>query len=271
MTMPDSPHHPELEHAIRLEREAGDLLFQKKIDEAFQAYDKAARLYQKLNEHLKSAFCFASAATCWNIHTGWQPMRNAATRNDLAAREAVKAKHYAYARWLFREASLLYEQEGDYEKYSSCFTAAQDTYVRYNWDIFIRGREQGQMDLTGRKVNLKDRIMALVQGIFGIISKILWGYGELPFNTFIVGSVVILTSAYLYHISGMIHAGGVQRPVDFFEALYFSVVTFSTVGYGDYVPLGWVRFIAVLEAFSGIFLMPLFVICLSRRYLRVYR
>lgn len=45
----------------------------------------------------------------------------------------------------------------------------------------------------------------------------------------------------------------------FVEALYFSIVTFSTVGYGDFAPQGWGRLIAGLEIIAGISLTALFI------------
>ena len=85
MNAPFSIQEETLEQAIALERQAHEFRSQQKIEEAFNLLDKAASLYRQAGEHLKSALCYASAATCWNIHTGWQPLRNAATRNELAA------------------------------------------------------------------------------------------------------------------------------------------------------------------------------------------
>jgi hypothetical protein len=46
-------------------------------------------------------------------------------------------------------------------------------------------------------------------------------------------------------------------------------VTFTTVGYGDIIAVGFNKAVAMLEAFCGIFIMPLFIIGLSRKYLRI--
>lgn len=52
------------------------------------------------------------------------------------------------------------------------------------------------------------------------------------------------------------------------SSLYFSVVTFSTLGYGDIHPVGWLRYIAMFEALFGLILMALFTIACARRVLR---
>ncbi len=74
-----------IKQAAHLVAEAHKLRNEEKVDDAFHAFDKAAGLYQSAGEYLKAALCFSSASKCWNIHTGSQPMRNSATRNEYAA------------------------------------------------------------------------------------------------------------------------------------------------------------------------------------------
>lgn len=40
-------------------------------------------------------------------------------------------------------------------------------------------------------------------------------------------------------------------PMDWLDYIYFSFVTYTTVGYGDLVPVGPIRFIAATEALNG--------------------
>lgn len=51
-------------------------------------------------------------------------------------------------------------------------------------------------------------------------------------------------------------------------AFYHSVVTFLTIGYGDYYPSGAVRWISGIEGFLGLFLMSYFTVAFVRKILR---
>lgn len=52
----------------------------------------------------------------------------------------------------------------------------------------------------------------------------------------------------------------------FLEALYFSGLTFATIGYGDVTPMGFARFLAVLEGLLGILLSSGLAVSLVRRH-----
>ncbi len=258
-----------IEQAFTLEREAHRLRGEHKIDQAFQSFDQAAKLFQEVKEPLKAAVCFSSAATCWNIHTGWQPLRNAATRNESAALQALEAQDHAYAETLFSEAALLYEKEGDFTKYSYCYRRAKDAKLARFWKIFTQGRGAGSHGARLRQVSRKERAATFLSWLLGSLNRGIWGYGEMPFRTFGIACGVMILCAFCYSLSGEVLTGGVVQKIDLFDSFYLSIMTYTTVGYGDYVPMGWVRAIAALEALSGVFLTPLFLIGLTRRYLRM--
>ena len=54
--------------------------------------------------------------------------------------------------------------------------------------------------------------------------------------------------------------------LEFLESLYFSGITFTTIGYGDIAPIGVTRFIAVIEGFLGVLLISSFLVSLVRRF-----
>jgi voltage-gated potassium channel len=75
-------------------------------------------------------------------------------------------------------------------------------------------------------------------------------------------ALVILVFACLYRIAemmvghGQFRVNGVVRPLSFAEALYFSVITMATVGYGDIVPEGSaVRALSAGEVVIGVLLL----------------
>jgi len=266
-TTPNAPS-TKLGQASALEREAHRLRGEHKIDQAFQTFDQAAKLYQEAKEPLKAAVCYSSAATCWNIHTGWQPLRNAATRNESAALQAIEAKDFAYAETLFSEAALLYEKEGDFTKFSYCYRRAKDARLSRLWKTFSQTGASSHSAVGLESVSWQMRGSTFSSWFFGSLNRLIWGYGELPFRTFGIACAVLILSALCYYVSGTVLTGGFVQKIDLFESFYMSVITYTTVGYGDYLPMGWVRGVAAIEALSGVLLTPLFLIALTRHYLR---
>ena len=51
------------------------------------------------------------------------------------------------------------------------------------------------------------------------------------------------------------------------EALYFSCITFTTVGYGDLAPIGITRLFAASEGLLGVALAGSFLVALVKRYI----
>ncbi len=56
-----------------------------------------------------------------------------------------------------------------------------------------------------------------------------------------------------------------EKIKNFFTCFYFSGVTFTTLGYGDISPQGLVRYLSMIEAGLGAFLIALFVFSFTRR------
>jgi len=52
------------------------------------------------------------------------------------------------------------------------------------------------------------------------------------------------------------------------KAFYYSAITFLTIGYGEYYPVGVLRVFASLEGYVGVFLMGYFSVAFVRKVLR---
>lgn len=52
------------------------------------------------------------------------------------------------------------------------------------------------------------------------------------------------------------------------KSFYFSAITFLTIGFGDYYPIGFSRVLAGVEGFAGLFMMSYFTVAFVRKILR---
>jgi hypothetical protein len=90
------------------------------------------------------------------------------------------------------------------------------------------------------------------------VHKILFRIERTSFKLlFILFSVVVFIFAFIY-ISLPAEYGELKfsydpkAKVEFWDCLYFSVVTISSLGFGDYYPLGWMRLFVGFEVFLGL-------------------
>ncbi len=59
-----------------------------------------------------------------------------------------------------------------------------------------------------------------------------------------------------------------NKSLDFPSYLYFSIVTATTLGYGDFHPVGIGRIFASLEALTGMLMWAIFLVVFARKYMR---
>lgn len=129
------------------------------------------------------------------------------------------------------------------------------------------GADFDALPLFRKTARLASGIRLLPELLFG---KLLFGYGERPVRVLIASVVIILLCAVYYTRTGALLYEGQPAEPSFFQSLYFSTITFTTLGYGDIHPSpeGLARGVAMVEAVAGGCLMALFVVCLSKRFSR---
>jgi len=114
------------------------------------------------------------------------------------------------------------------------------------------------------------------------VSRWVMRYGESPYRVLATSLLVIVGFAVLFPLTGGIQEVQEGRTITYaiddpddapqwwigrvlFKSLYFSVVTFATLGYGDIQPIGtWARLLAGTEALLGSLLAALLVFVLAR-------
>lgn len=92
------------------------------------------------------------------------------------------------------------------------------------------------------------------------LSWIVWGFGERPWRVLLNSAAVIVACSLLYLFFGVPATKG-----DSGASLYFSMVSFATLGYGDIVQVGWLRLVSAAEALMGGLAMGLLVSSLASR------
>lgn len=193
----------------------------------------------------------------------------------------------------FKGAKLEHVIWGDYALQEQQANVAKSTEEKL--DLYQQAEEvyrnlrlvsekQGLFETAGnffqREMIMRRKQMPL-WSVNRIVSKIVdmfCGYGEQPMR--VVGftwSVIIIFSV-LFFFSGVMYNGnminydstlsGQQNIENFLSCLYYSIVTFTTLGYGDITPTGLSRVLAAIEALFGSFTLALFVVVFVKKMTR---
>jgi len=104
-----------------------------------------------------------------------------------------------------------------------------------------------------------------------VFARGIFGYGEKPHRALFLAIALIAGFACLGHSMAGITPDPKDSPdyqASFRESLHFSVVTFTTLGYGDFEPKPFYRLYADGEALMGAALLAVFIVGLTRKYMR---
>lgn len=90
-----------------------------------------------------------------------------------------------------------------------------------------------------------------------------------PSRIVLMMAVVMFIFAWIYSLPCLqfvAPGGAARRSLALAEAAYYSGVTFTTIGYGDIVPLDLARWLAITEGLLGMLLVSAFLVSLTRKY-----
>ncbi|AMJ85184.1 MULTISPECIES: potassium channel family protein [Alteromonas] len=210
---------------------AGETGSEKKDKDSYKYYEHLAKFYRQKYEHELSAQWYKDAANTANICNEKEETILKLTRNER----------------------LQFEQAGREEE-------AAEAYIREN-------------DLIA-KVDGRRRTRFIYSSL-----KHVSDYFQNPKKVACVAILFILVSSFIFSISGITPSGGtvqswragkffsVETITEFGDALYFSVVTFTTLGYGDYTPSNIIsRIVTIFLSIGGLLLASLFLVTLVKRY-----
>ena len=142
--------------------------------------------------------------------------------------------------------------------------------VAHFWQKF-RGLNYEKLSIGKKSLRWVTGVRFLPELILG---RFLFGYGERPVRVLVAGAIIILLCALFYStdLADLTYRVDPEQGLEFFDGLYFSTITFTTLGLGDIYPdadSNWLtRVVTMFESLSGASLMALFVVCLSKRFSR---
>ncbi len=178
---------------------------------------------------------------------------------------------------------LIYQQDTTFRNMSEQFRILKENYRNigmyqsedYAYVEFKRAEAKADLiDVKNKK--LPTKIWANISYFMKwLIFDKMGLYATEPVRVLLSMGVVYLSFVTLFLINGIINTGGILYSIGDENALssilktfYFSAVTFLTIGYGDYYPIGANRFLVAVEGFAGLFMMSYFTVAFVRKILR---
>ena len=173
------------------------------------------------------------------------------------------------------------ERGGDRDESREKFKEAEAVYRTLRQAYAARAEPRQAGLFFRREMTILRRLMPLWSGnrAWFKLVDLTCAYGESPPRVIISALVLNLTCAVGYYFAGILSpegpvkfnpSAGLETNLEhFFECVYYSVVTFTTLGYSDEARQIWlVRPLASAQAFVGAFMMALFVVVFGKKMTR---
>ena len=172
-----------------------------------------------------------------------------------------------------------YLENGELDKSIEKYKEAEDIYrtLKISLKNQTLGNDVGKVFIREMVVKRKQMAKFSPLRIASKIAHITTGYGEKVKNIFYTATGMIISCAFLFGFVGVSYKnatlsffsdiekfGGVLNVIG--NLLYFSVVVFSTVGFGDIVPINAMgKFIVIVEGLLGTLILSILIIALYKQ------
>lgn len=168
-------------------------------------------------------------------------------------------------------------EKGDKKHAHAKYVEAEEIYRNIKNNYKAQGLTTEVGDFFYREMRVKRKLMSKysLPRLWAKLIDFTCGYGEKPYKIISASLFFMMINAIIfcftgYSFSGSEHSLGFHQSIIenievILKSVYFSIVTFTTLGYGDITPIGFSRFFAVTEAFLGAFMMALFVLTISKK------
>jgi uncharacterized protein YjbI with pentapeptide repeats len=146
------------------------------------------------------------------------------------------------------------------------FVRRQDLQKKDYWD-----------DATADDASFEERFIAGARWSRARVARAIMLYGESPWRIISWSLGIVLSFALLYPLGGWMkptdgepitYAQITSNPVEILNSVYYSTLTFTALGFGDFKPVGFGRVLTTIETALGAVLIALLVFVLGRRAAR---
>jgi len=228
-------------------------------------YSQSGYAYEQSKEYEKAGESYRRAGESYRETGKWQEVA-------LSYQQSGEACQTAKA---WRSAGLSFAQSGDAYRKAEMWMESEENYCKAKMAYKEAGayEDAGNMyysEMLMKRMRMKKySLRRLVAYMFDLVC----GYGEKPRNIVICCFVLILAFSFVYMFpNGLIYKGELEISgspwIRYFHSLYFSVITFATLGQNEFQPTGYMRPFIMAEALLGIFMIVLFVLVLGRKMIR---
>jgi len=136
----------------------------------------------------------------------------------------------------------------------------------------LRNQFLAKTDYYRKRFDFLQRIISGFKYLGMILSGLFWGYGLKLRNLFFSALVGILIFAFLIMKFGEFVTDAspyVAVKLNFWKSLYLSIITFTTLGYGDVVPHSmFASIVCAVESFFGFIFLGFLAAAVYRNYSR---
>ncbi|MUL03294.1 two pore domain potassium channel family protein [Aliivibrio fischeri] len=198
----------------------------------------------------------------------------------LELNESDGFKYFEYSAKIYRER---YEHDDSAEQFRLAIVAANKAGERKEEVLVLTRSMRIQYELAGNEEKAaiafveENKLKRVICGKpeVGILHRIS-DYCQNPEKVALGAGFLILFSTLVYAIFGLVPSGFDKQSLligdetcyrVLWDSLYFSIVTFTTLGYGDFSPSdGISRIMANIQSLGGLFFTSLFLVTLVKKY-----
>lgn len=228
-------------------------------DHAAIKYKEARDLFKKIGQHKLSAQCLAAhVANMVKYNLGTRDIEFSSSNmiefyiqklEKIGSQELSKSEEYEILISVYRELEKIFHDINRIDNENEMYYKRMSLYHKLYWQ-----------KIRQKNMKYKERLKYSSQFIYRAFLQLFYVNGKRPSLALLWIFSTILIFAGIYNIFDLIKFTYPQKAICFWQSLYFSVVTFTTLGYGDIAPTSIIgQFLAILEVLLGIITIALLI------------